>query len=194
MMSTESARPAPPVPAGAARRSGPVRLVVAWLLVVAASVLALRAADALPRAALDIPRGVRRAADVEGLERASGRRMPVPAYFPDTLAWPPADARLHSSGSAAIWCRRRDGSGTALIVATAPRGAQGVADAVLPPTVELQREPAVIDERALVVSRVRDADGAVWQQVQWQAPAQRVLVRYRGTLDELLKIAGSVND
>ena len=48
--------------------------------------------------------------------------------------------------------------------------------------------------RALAVSRVRDADGAVWQQVQWQSPAQIVLVRYRGTLDELLKIAGSMND
>jgi hypothetical protein len=65
---------------------------------------------------------------------------------------------------------------------------------VLPASVELQREPAVFGGRALVVSRVRDADGAVWQQVQWQSPAQLVLVRYRGTLDELLKIAGSVND
>ena len=194
MMPPERARVAPPVPGAAAHRIGPGRLVLTWLLVVAASVVALRVADALPRAALDIPRGVSRAADVEGLERASGRRMPVPAYFPDTLGWPPAEARLHSSGSAAIWCRRRDRRETALIVATAPRGAQGVADAVLPPSVELQREPAVIGERALVVSRVRDADGAVWQQVQWPSPAQRVLVRYRGTLDELLKIAGSMND
>ena len=194
MTTPDSARIAPPVPGAAAHRIGPGRLVLTWLLVVAASVVALRVADALPRAALDIPRGVRRAADVDELERASGRRMPVPAYFPDTLAWPPADARLHSSGSAAIWCRQRDGGETALIVATAPRGAQGVADAVLPPSVELQRETAVIGERALVVSRVRDADGAVWQQVQWQSPAQIVLVRYRGTLDELLKIAGSVND
>jgi hypothetical protein len=194
MMPTERAGVTPPVPGAAAHRIGPGRLVLTWLLVVAASGVALRVADAVPRAALDIPRGVSRAADVEGLERASGRRMPVPAYFPDTLAWPPADARLHSSGSAAIWCRQRDGGETALIVATAPRGAQGVADAVLPPSVELQRETAVIGERALVVSRVRDADGAVWQQVQWQSPAQIVLVRYRGTLDELLKIAGSVND
>jgi len=194
MTSLESARIAPPVPGAAAHRIGPGRLVLTWLLVVAASVVALRVADALPRAALDIPRGVSRAADVEGLERASGRRMPVPAYFPDTLGWPPAEARLHSSGSAAIWCRRRDSRETALIVATAPGGAQAVANAVLPSSIELQREAAVIGERALVVSRVRDADGAVWQQVQWQAPAQLVLVRYRGTLDELLKIAGSVND
>ena len=194
MMPSERARIDPPVPDAAAHRVGPGRLVLTWLLVVAASVVALRVADALPRAALDIPRGVSRAADVEGLERAAGRRMPVPAYFPDTLAWPPAEARLHSSGSAAIWCRRRNGGETALIVATAPRGAPGVAHAVLPATVELQREPALVGKRALVVSRVRDADGAVWQQVQWQSPAQIVLVRYRGTLDELLTIAGSVND
>ena len=185
---------APIVPAPAGHRIGPGRLVFTWLLVVAASAAALRLADALPRAALNLPRGVTRAADVAELERASGRRMPVPAYFPDTISWPPADARLHTSGSAAIWCRQREGPDTALIVATAPGGAPGVADQVLPASVELQREQAVRGNRALTVSRVRDADGAVWQQVQWQSPAQIVLVRYRGTLDELLKIAGSVND
>jgi hypothetical protein len=166
MMPPERARIAPPVPGAAAHRIGPGRLVLTWLLVVASSVVVLRVSDALP----------------------------VPAYFPDTLAWPPAEARLHSSGSAAIWCRRRDSRETALIVATAPVGAQGVAEAVLPSSIELQREAAVIGERARVVSRVRDADGVVWQQVQWQAPAQLVLVRYRGTLDELLRIAGSLND
>jgi len=184
----------PRIDSSRAQRLGAIQIGARWLLAVAAAAFTLRVADALPRAALDLPRGVTRAADVAELERAAGRRMPVPAYFPDTLAWPPAEARLHSSGSAAIWCRRRNGGETALIVATAPRGAPGVAHAVLPATVELQREPAVVGERALVVSRVRDADGAVWQQVQWQSPAQIVLVRYRGTLDELLTIAGSVND
>ena len=193
-MPPESAPPVPPAPAPAGQRIGLGRLVLTWLLVVAASAVALRLADALPRAALNLPRGVTRAADVAELERASGRRMPMPAYFPDTIAWPPADARLHTSGSAAIWCRQREGRDTALIVATAPRGARGVADQVLPASVELQREQAVRGNRALAVSRVRDADGAVWQQVQWQSAAQIVLVRYRGTLDELLTIAGSVND
>jgi hypothetical protein len=30
--------------------------------------------------------------------------------------------------------------------------------------------------------------------VQWRTPAQIILIRYRGTLDELMKMAGSAND
>ena len=100
---------------------------------------------------------------------------------------------MHTDGSAAIWCRPRAGGGIALIVATAPPGAREVAVAVLPASVELQREEGTLGSRPAVVSRVRDTEGALWHQVQWQTPGQIILVRYRGTLDELLKIAGSVH-
>jgi hypothetical protein len=166
----------------------------AWLLVVAAAAVSLRVADAVPRVALGVPRGVVKAAGVTDLERASGRRMPVPAYYPDTLEWPPAEARMHAGGSAAIWCRQRPAGGVVLIVATAPSGSREIAAAVLPAAAVLQREEASLGSRPAVVSRVRDADGAVWQQVQWRTPEQIILVRYRGTLDELLKIAGSVRE
>ena len=185
---------APPAAVSAARALGPVRLGAAWLLVVGAAIVGLRVADALPRAALGVSRGVTRAADVADLDRVTGRRMPIPAYFPDTIEWPPAEVRRHSSGSAAIWCRQRDGGGLVLLLATAPPGASHLLDAVLPPAAELQREPSARGDRVVLVSRVRQADGSVWQQVQWPAPAQIILIRYRGTLDELLKIAGSVND
>jgi hypothetical protein len=46
----------------------------------------------------------------------------------------------------------------------------------------------------VIVSRVRHTDGSVWHQVQWPSAAQIILIRYRGTLGELLKIAESVND
>jgi hypothetical protein len=174
--------------------AGLLRIAGAWLLLVAAAAFGLRVADAVPRVALGVPRGVVRVPDVDRLDRESGRRMPVPAYFPDTIQWPPAEARLHAGGSAAIWCRQRPAGGVALIVATAPRGSRDISGAVLPASVELQREAVMLGTRPAVVSRVRDADGAVWQQVQWQTADQIVLVRYRGTLDGLLKIAGSVHD
>ena len=100
---------------------------------------------------------------------------------------------MHTRGSAAIWCRQRTGRGIALVVATAPPGTREIAAAVLPASVELQREEGTLSSRPAVVSRVRDAEGGLWQQVQWQTPDQIVLIRYRGTLDELLKIAGSVH-
>jgi len=161
-----------------------VRMLAVWLLAVAAAAFALRLADAVPRVALGVPRGVVRATDLRQLERQSGRRMPVPAYFPDTIQWPPAEARMHTGGSAAVWCRSRTGGGIALIVATAPPGAREIAAAVLPASVELQREAGTLGSRPAVVSRVRDAEGALWQQVQWQTPGQIILVRYRGTLDD----------
>ena len=160
---------------------GLARTIGVWLLVTLSAAFLLRVADAVPRVGLGVPRGVVRAPDLTQLERATGRRMPIPAYFPDSLAWPPADLRSHSSGSAAIWFGHRTAGGVALIVATAPAGSPGVASAVLPPSVELQREDGSLVGRLASISRVRDSDGAVWQQVQWQTSRQIILVRYRGT-------------
>jgi hypothetical protein len=165
-----------------------------WLIVVAAAAVGLRVADALPRVALGIPRGVSRAASIADLERATGWRMPVPAYYPDSIEWPPVELRMHAGGSAAIWCRQRPAGGIAMILASAPAAAGGVAGALLPDAVELQREEAVLGPHPALVSRVRDAEGAVWQQVQWRAGGRIILIRYRGTLDQLLKMAGSIRE
>jgi len=175
------------------RPRGLLRMLAVWLLAVAAAAFGLRLADAVPRVALGVPRGVVRAPDVAHLERETGRPMPVPAYFPDTIQWPPSEVRLHTGGSAAVWCRQRSGGGIALIVATAPPAGRDIAAAVLPASVELQQEETTLAGRPAVVSRVRDGEGAVWQQVLWRTPRQIILVRYRGTLDELMKIAGSVH-
>jgi hypothetical protein len=169
-------------------------MVGVWLLAILAAAAALRVADAVPRALLDVPRGVVRLPDLASLERESGRRMPMPAYFPDSLEWPPAEVRLHSGGSAAIWCRQRPAGGLALVLATAPPGTRSIAASVLPPAVELQRERASLGAGPASVSRVRDQNGALWQQVEWETPRQIILLRYRGTLDELLKLARSVRE
>ena len=166
---------------------------IAWgLLVVAGAVTALRIADALPGVALGAPRGVRLFNTVADLERASGRRMPVPAYYPSSVEWPPSKQRIYPDGSAAIWCRARSEGVPWLVIATAPARAGVVAPQVLPGSAELQRAEGSLGGQPAVLSRVRDADGAVWQQVQWRGPREIVLVRYRGTLEELMKIAGSM--
>jgi hypothetical protein len=179
---------------GPLRSGGIVRMLVAWLVVAAAAAFGLRVADAVPRVALGVPRRVTRAASIAELERATGWRMPVPAYYPDSLAWPPVELRMHAGGSAAIWCRQRPAGGIAMILASAPPAAGGVAAALLPDAVELQREEAVLGPHPALVSRVRDADGAVWQQVQWRVGGRIILIRYRGTLDQLLKMAGSIRE
>jgi hypothetical protein len=120
--------------------------------------------------------------------------MPLPAYYPDTIEWPPVDSRYDAAGSAAIWCRQRSSGVTALVVATAPPDLGAIAAAVMPGAVDLQREVSSMRGRPATLARVRGDDGAVWQQVQWRGLDQIILVRYRGTLDELMKIAGSVHE
>lgn len=176
------------------RRGGRVQALGAWLLVVAATAFGLRVADALPRAALGVPRGVVRAGSLDALERATGRRMPVPAFFPDSIEWPPVEARMDTGGSAALWFRQRPAGGIAMILASAPVGAGRVGAALLPESVELQREAAAVGTRPAFVSRVRDAEGTVWQQVQWQAGGRIILIRYRGTLEQLLRMAASIRE
>jgi len=165
-----------------------------WLLVVAAAALALRVADEVPRMLLGVPRGVRKVAGVAELERLAARPMPLPSYYPDTIDWPPAEGRYELLGSAALWCRLRAARVPALIIATAPAGSDQVSPDVLPRAVDLQREAGFLGSRPAAIARLRGADGVIWQQVEWRGRRQIVLVRYRGTLDELMRIAGSVHE
>jgi hypothetical protein len=164
------------------------------MLVVAGMAVVLRVADALPGAALGLPRGVRRVDALADLERITGRRMPVPAYYPDTIEWPPIEGRYDMAGSAAIWCRHRSSGVTGLIVATAPPGMDRIAPGVMPGSADLQREDGAMHGRPATLARIRGIDGAVWQQVQWRGLHQIIMVRYRGTLDELMKVAGSIHE
>jgi hypothetical protein len=165
-----------------------------WLLVVLGMATLLRVADALPGVALGLPRGVRRVDAVAELERITGRRMPVPAYYPDTIEWPPIERRYDAAGSAAIWCRYRSSGVTGLVIATAPPGMDRIAAGVMPGSADLQREESTMLGRPATLARVRGIDGAVWQQVQWRGLHQIITVRYRGTLDELMKVAGSIHE
>jgi len=169
-----------------------VATMASWLLVMAGAVAALRVADALPAAALGMPRGVRRFATLGDLQRTAGRRMPIPAYYPQTIEWPPSEQRFFPGGSAAIWCRQRSDGVPWLVIATAPTRPGVVAPQVLPASADLQRSDGALRGRPAVLSRIRSSDGALWQQIEWQGPHGIVLVRYRGTLDELMKIAGSM--
>jgi hypothetical protein len=69
-------------------------VLVPFVLVFAAAALLLRAADCAPAALGGEPRGLRRFETLQDVERATGVRVRLPAYFPDTLGWPPARIRL----------------------------------------------------------------------------------------------------
>ncbi|MEI6667835.1 MAG: hypothetical protein WCP29_06745 [Acidobacteriota bacterium] len=165
-------------------------LGLAAVLVVAAG--ALRTIDAVPTLAMGVARGVRRVDSLAAIERYTTQRMPVPMYFPDTLGWPPSDLLVFGGSSASMWFRQRHSRETWLIVAMGV-GQDRVAPEVLPSVTSLQTEPTSVRSVPGTVDRLRDADGVTWYQLVWRSPHATWLVRYRGTLDDAMLIANSLD-
>lgn len=161
------------------------------VFVVAAAVL--RVLDAVPRAVTGLPRGIVRVRSLDEAGRRLNGRIAMPVYFPAELEWPPSDIMLADDLSVAVTCReRRTGRGR-LIVASGPRGAGAIAAGLLPPATRLQSaETTVVPGRPLTVDRLQDATGAFWHQASWRDDGRLIIVRHRGGMDELLRIAASV--
>ncbi len=171
------------------------RIVRSWLLVVAAFALGLKAVDRLPALIAGTPHGVRVYESVATAERAVGARIWLPAFYPDTLAWPPAriDAwpgppvvvALHVNG-------RADGRERLVIVQSfqSPAAAPPV---LLPAPVQLLTTTDVrIEGRAGVLTRLVAPGGEVMHDVSWDHGTRRLTLRYHGPVEELLLIAASL--
>jgi hypothetical protein len=174
-------------------RAEAIRSTVSLIVVLVGIAFCLRLLDELPGAAAGVSRGVRRMPSMEALAGLTGLRIPVPAFFPDTLQWPPNDVLSFGGTSASAWFRHRTDRGTWLLIAVA-KGAREVAPQVLPAAIVLQSEPTLVGTHAAVAARLQDTDGVVWHQVSWNADGEARLVRYRGTLDELMTLAGSLSE
>jgi hypothetical protein len=169
------------------------RAVVELAALLAIVAVALRALDQLPGMAAGVARGVRRIDSLAALETQIAHRMPIPSYFPDTLAWPPRDLLTFGGTSASMSIQRRQSGDTWLIVAMAS-GAPSVAPQVLPPATPLQYEATVVRRLPATVERLRDLDGVIWYQLTWRTSGATRVVRYRGTLDETMLIANSIDE
>jgi hypothetical protein len=190
----EPSAPHDATPAAAPSMGSALRALGWAILVLAGSAVLLLVADAVPGAVRNTARGVVRYDTTRDVEQAIGRRLPAPGYYPAALEWPPSDLRVYLGRTAAYWCRRRSDRTLALVVAVAPAEEHTVADQVLPPAVVLQDADGAVGGRGARVTRLRDADGALWQQVEWTGARGVVLARYRGTLDELMRIVSSLRE
>jgi len=168
------------------------REVVSLAALLAVVALGLRVLDELPGMAAGVARGVRRVDSIAALERQASHRMPIPAYFPDTLVWPPNDLLVFGGTSASMSFRHRQAADTWLIVAIGV-GTTAVAPQVLPPATPLQTEATTVRRLPATVGRLRDLDGVIWYQLTWRTSGVTRLVRYRGTLDEVMLIANSMD-
>ena len=165
------------------------------LIVIAITAASLRVLDAVPRAITGLPRGVIRFNSLDDAVRRLGSGLPTPSYLPDDLEWPPTDIVVGAHASVAVRSRHRPDGETWLIIAGAPARATAIDPAVLPAVTVLQDTDMVVDDgRMMRIQRLHDSGGVLWHQASWREHARLLLVRSRGSLDDLLRIAQSVHE
>ncbi len=163
------------------------------ILVLGSAAFALVGLDSMPTWLHGQPRGVRRAGSVEEVERRLQARVLLPSYFPDTLRWPPSQVRFtrEEGGSVALDFQGKDGAPALLLAqTTAPAGE--IPDAIKGRLAVIQRQSAPLGEDA-VLARVVAEDGTLWSQLEWTGKDRRFLLRGRGSLEDLIRMARSIH-
>jgi hypothetical protein len=169
------------------------RIAVGLGLVLGTTALVLRALDSVPRLVHRQRPGVRVLPSIEVLERETGHRVKLPSYFPDTLGWPPARVRLHTRRpvSADITFLERNTKDPSLIIYYELRSGEGIAPVLFFPAVELHAARVQVDGAEADLRRLGAERGGVWHEIELPRE-QSMTMRYRGALEELLLMAGSV--
>lgn len=172
----------------------PRRIVVSWLVVVAAFALALKALDRLPALLTGTPHGVRVYATIEDAERALGARVWLPAFYPDTLAWPPSrvDAWPGPPVVVALYMDARADGHERLVLVESLGTPAPPPPALLPPGQVLTTIEVPIGSRTAVLTRAVAPGGEVVHDVSWDHGTRRLTLRYHGPVEELLLIAASL--
>ncbi|MGA8892879.1 MAG: hypothetical protein WB493_15025 [Anaeromyxobacteraceae bacterium] len=162
-------------------------------LVLGGAALALVTLDTVPGWLHGEPRGVRRATSVEEAERRLQARVQLPSYFPDTLRWPPSSVRFtrEDGGSVALSFLGADGA-PALYLAQAVGKERPIAEGLVGRLAVIQQQSAPIEGDA-VLARVVAEDGTLWSQLEWSRNGRRYLLRGRGSLEDLIRMARSIH-
>ncbi len=167
--------------------------VVTVTLVFLTAAVLLYAVDAVPAWMTGEPRHVRRARTVDEVERRLRARLLLPYYFPNTLSWPPHRIRftVGPPGAAALSVDAREGSPRLFLAETLGPGS--VPDQLVPDAQVIHSSPVDVGTARGTLSRVVE-DGAMAWEIRWEQSGRKLLVRSRGTVDELLRIARSVRE
>jgi hypothetical protein len=164
-------------------------------VVIAGSALALRAIDAIPGVLTGDGSGIVRYASIEGVERAFGSRLVLPAFFPDSLRWPPEVVRFHDAPpvTAALSFAGRDGQADRLTICLARGGRASIPMQLMPAGRVLHRVEVPVQEGEATLYRVQMPDGSLRNDFIWHRGDVSLAMRYAGPADELLSIALSVH-
>ncbi len=170
------------------------RIVAVAVLVTGGMAALLRTVDALPGLFLGEPRGIVRHPSIEEAERALGARVLLPAYFPDSLRWPPSSIRsghVPAPGLAVQFIGREGGRERLFVFETIPGGSE-FPSSLVPEASAYYTVPVLVGNAAGAFRSVRMAAEGNFSEVEFHKEGRKILIRYAGTGDELMKIAGSL--
>lgn len=171
-----------------------LEIVSTLVLVTAGTAVLLRGLDAVPGWMGHDRRGVQPVDSVDAAARLFGGPVVLPAFFPDTIAWPPAR----------IWVRTRPPRAVVLVFTGRAGGSErlrlcqvrgtDVPAECLPHARVLHR--VTPDEAGLEagvsLERVQRVDGTLAHDLVWHQGPETVALRYGGSADELVAIARSL--
>ncbi len=177
-----------------AEASKVVRALLVPVAVFGAAVLLLRGLDLVGRS-LSEPPGGRRFASVVEVERRVGARLFLPAYFPQTLSWPPSSIRAAGLSPVAVLLSfsRAGGGPDELLMAQTVGGRGEIPPDLLEPIVALDTAEAEAGDGPARLDRLLAADGSTWYEVRFTRGASSLVLRGRGPAEVLLKMARSVH-
>lgn len=185
------------VTGGAARAgeadTGLARLLVSFVWILGAAAAGIAALGAIPGWIAGESGAVRRAATIEEAERRLGARVLVPGYFPERLAWPPAEIRVAGGrrGSVLLAFEARDG-GARIHFIQATRDGEPIAAALLEGRTVLRSSRAVVGTAPATLSDVL-AGGRPARELAWELHGRAVLLRSAGEVEELFRMARSAH-
>lgn len=168
-------------------------IVMALSMVLGVTAGLLRVADSVPGLIRGEPKGATRLLSIDAAERRLGERLWLPAYFPDTLSWPPAAIVVRRGPPPSVAVTFVDRGGEPALVLGQSLGTTA------PVPEELQARDPVLhrvtvplhDGRATLL-RLAGRDGRIWHDLAWEMEGRRIVLRSRGSVDELLRMARSV--
>ncbi len=165
----------------------------AWLVVVlGVTVGVLAFVDSLPAWLNGGDRGLRPVRTLEDAERGVRARLVLPAYFPDTIAWPPARILVLPGAPPAVLMQFRTRADGALHLVLAQTVGEGdVPDRLLPRAAPVDEAVVAMGAGDGALRRIVGPDGEIWRELAWHQDGRGVVARSRGTVEELLRMARS---
>lgn len=147
----------------------------------------LRLVDAIPTLLTGLPRGTLPVPTLTALADAVPEAPRFTVLLPH-IDPQPAQITIRARRTAVATYREATSGTECLRVATDRDGDAVRAARALPAVSTLQTTQTTVAGRAVDVDRVLDGDGAVWVQARWRARRSAVILRYRGRLDDLLRL------